>query len=88
MDGKAQIYNALVVGYSANSDSTTMTSPLYGIITPRTENFTVNGAKFYNFDQSGMAALGSCSHCFHNAATDSGARTVTFSNLYFDSSVV
>lgn len=36
-----------------------------------------------------MAALGSCSHCFkqcHNS-TDSGARTVKFSNIYFDSSV-
>ena len=34
-----------------------------------------------------MAALGSCSHCFHSAATDSGARTVSFSGLFFDSSV-
>jgi hypothetical protein len=34
-----------------------------------------------------MAALGSCSHCFHSASTDSGARTVTFSNLVFDTSV-
>jgi len=33
------------------------------------------------------AALSSCSHCFHPAATDSGARTITFSNLYFDSTV-
>lgn len=88
MDGLAQIYNALIVGYSANSENTTKAAPLYGIITPRTENFTINGARFYNFDLTGMAALGSCSHCFHPASTDSGARTVTFSNLVFDSSVV
>lgn len=34
-----------------------------------------------------MAGLGSCSHCFHPASTDSGARTVTFEKLYFDASV-
>jgi len=43
--------------------------------------------KFYNFDVADKAALGSCSHCFAAPSTDSGARTVTFSNLYFDSSV-
>jgi hypothetical protein len=26
-------------------------------------------------------------HCYHPAATDSGARTVTFRNTYFDSTV-
>ena len=44
--------------------------------------------KFYNFDFNGSAAIGGCSHCFHPAATDSGARTVTFNNTYFDSSVI
>ena len=58
------------------------------MITPRTENFTVDSVKFYNFDFNGSAALGGCSHCFHAAATDSGARTVTFNNTYFDSSVI
>ena len=51
MDGKAQIINALVIGTSANSDSTTMSADLRGIITPRTENFQVNGARFFNFPQ-------------------------------------
>ena len=59
-----------------------------GLITPRTENFTVDSVKFYNFDFEGSAAIGGCSHCFHAAATDSGARTVTFKNTYFDSSVI
>ena len=31
-----------------------------------------------------MAALGSCSHCFFDATTDSGARTTSFSGLHFD----
>ena len=35
-----------------------------------------------------MAALGSCSHCFHAADTDSGARTTTFKNVYIDDSTV
>lgn len=56
-----------------------------GIITPRTERFTVGNVKFFNFDRNRMAALGSCSHCFHKAATDSGARTVKFHNLSFNS---
>ena len=64
-----------------------MESQFHGIITPRTENFQVNGVKFYNFDQPGHWALGSCSHCFHPAATDSGARTISFSRVYFDASV-
>ena len=64
-----------------------METAFHGIITARTENFQVNGARFYNFDNPGQAALGSCSHCFHPASTDSGARTTKFSGIYFDSSV-
>lgn len=47
----------------------------------------MNNVSFFNFDQSNSAALGSCSHCFHPASTDSGARTVTFSKLVFDKTV-
>lgn len=43
--------------------------------------------KFYNFNWNFAAGLGSCSHCFHPAATDSGSRTVTFSGLAFDDTV-
>jgi len=31
--------------------------------------------------------LSTCSHCYHPQATDSGARTITTSNLKFDSTV-
>ena len=86
-DGKAQINNALVVGNSANSEPITNESPMHGIITARTENFTVTNVRFYNFNNPGQAAIGTCSHCFHHASTDSGARTVTLSKLFFDSSV-
>lgn len=55
----------------------------HGIITPRTENFVIRGAKFFNYNWSSAAALGTCSHCFHPAATDSGARTVRMTGLEF-----
>ena len=87
MDGTAQINGALVVGHSANADPETLSVSSRGIITPRYENFQVKNVNFYNFDNGVQAALGSCSHCFHPASTDSGARTVKFSGLYFDTTV-
>ena len=81
IDGYTKIVDALVVGRSSNADSSTLNSSPHGIITPRTENFTIDGARFYNFDFAGAAALGDCSHCFHGASTDSGARTYTTSRL-------
>jgi hypothetical protein len=77
----------LIVGRSENGDAETNSSFSHGIITPRTENFQVHNVSFYNFDVAEKAALGSCSHCWFPPSTDSGARTITFSNLYFDSSV-
>lgn len=50
MDGRTQIKNALVIGHSENAEYITMTSNFHGIITPRSENFQVNGAKFFNYD--------------------------------------
>ena len=91
-DNMAQIFNATVVGRTNNSEqllfdyaAATVTR---GIITARSENMTVDSAKFFYFDWDGSAALGGCSHCFHSSATDSGARTVTFKNTFFDSTVV
>jgi len=86
-DGLAQINGAVVIGYSANADADDISTFSHGLITPRTENFQVKNVRFYNFDKAGKAAIGSCSHCFHPASTDSGARTVTFSGLYFAPSV-
>jgi len=85
-DGLARVENALIVGRTNNSDWRLDLASPHGIIAPRSENFTVIGAKFYNLDWNKAAALGDCSHCFHDAATDSGARTVTVKNLFFDPS--
>lgn len=87
-DGTAMIDGALVIGHSENAEDRTRWSFSHGIITPRYENFQVHNVSFYNFDIAGKAALGSCSHCFHPAATDSGARTITFSKIHFDEASV
>ncbi len=88
----AKILDATVVGRSNNSErllfEVAAVTTTRGIITARSENMTVDGARFFYFDWDGSAALGGCSHCFHSSSTDSGARTVTFKNTFFDSTVV
>ena len=87
-NGRGQVNGALIIGNSQNAPQEIIESKCWGLITSRTDHLSVNKVSFYNLDQPGMAALGSCSHCFHPAATDSGARTVTFSQLSFDSATV
>lgn len=86
-DNTTRIDNALIIGRTNNSELALEISTPFGMIGPRTENFRVDNTRFFNFDWGNTAALSSCSHCFHPAATDSGARTIRFSNLTFDSSV-
>lgn len=82
------VKNALVIGKTENSEPELITGPgARGIIGPRWDYFTVRDVKFYNFDFGESGALGDCSHCFHPAATDSGARTIFTSGLFFDSTV-
>ncbi len=83
-DGLARIDGALIIGHSALAEDMTFEFASHGIIGPRTEGFQVHNVKFYNFDRSGKAALGTCSHCFSPPSTDSGARTLTVKGLYFD----
>jgi hypothetical protein len=71
-----------------NTETYLDVSSPHGIINPRQENFVVKNIKFYNFDFNDAAAISSCSHCSHDGSTDTGARTVTFSNLYFDPDTV
>jgi len=99
-DGTTFIKGALIVGYSDNTDTAnvlsytdrehadmTSATPI-GMFGPRSENFKVEGAKFYRYDKTGSAALSSCSHCWHDAATDSGARTLTLENNFLDTTTV
>jgi len=83
----AQINDCLINGRSNNSDENTDAASPRGVITARTEYFLVQNNRFFNFNWGEAAAFGTCSHCFHPAATDSGARTVTVRNNSFDSSV-
>ena len=77
----------MVIGKTLNTEEALDMANPHGIIAPRSENFTIDSVKFYNYDFNEAAALGDCSHCFHPAATDSGARQITVKNLYFDSTV-
>lgn len=60
------------------------TSSVHGVIGPKTDLFTIEGAAFYNFNFMESAALGTCSHCFHPSASDMGARTYSTSGLTFE----
>ena len=102
IDGYAKIIGGVVIGKTSNTEEALDNSLPHGIITPRTENFSIEGTRFFNFNWSKNiwdgetskqmdafpGALGSCSHCFHPAATDSGAREVRVSGLYFDEATV
>jgi hypothetical protein len=84
-DKRAGIYNSTVVGRSdGNGDWLLDANDPVGVITPRSENFTVSGVNYYRYDWNKTAAIATCSHCWHDQATDSGARTQTFSRQSFD----
>jgi hypothetical protein len=76
-----------MVGRSNNTNWELDASSPHGIIGPRTDNFLIQNVKFFNYNWNDAACLGSCSHCWHPQATDSGARTLTTRNLTFDSTV-
>jgi hypothetical protein len=87
-DNMAQIDGALIIGKTTNTEERLEWASPRGIITPRTENFTVRNVRMFNLNWNKAAGVGSCSHCFHPAATDSGARTTTFEKLFFDPETV
>jgi hypothetical protein len=81
VDGYVNIVNALSIGQSDNTQVPvgSGTGGTRGIITTRSEYLTIQGAAFYNFPEFDVnggtpAAFGTCSHCWHPASTDSGAR--------------
>ena len=71
----AQIDGALIIGKTANTEERLELASPHGVVAPRKENFVIKNVKFFNYNWGEAAALGSCSHCFHPAATDSGSRT-------------
>lgn len=87
-DFMARVNHSLIVGKTANTEERLDWASPHGIITPRSENFLIENARFYNFNFNTAATLGTCSHCFHPAATDSGARTMSFRNFSYDAASV
>jgi len=65
-ENKTQITNALVIGKTANTEDLLDISSPHGVIFPRKEHFLLDGARFFNFDWNQAAAIGTCSHCWHN----------------------
>ena len=48
----------------------------------------MKNVRFYNYDFNSAAALGSCSHCFKEPATDRDVRAIDMEQLYFDPDTV
>jgi len=50
IDGYAKVVGGLIVGRSANTEDSLDRSSPHGIIGPRTENFSIEGTKFFDFN--------------------------------------
>jgi len=87
-DGWAKIIGGLVIGKSENTEEALDKASPVGVRTPRTEYFNMSGVKFYNYNWNKAAGMHTCSHCWHDNNTDSGARHVTVEDLYFDTDSV
>lgn len=85
--GMAQVNGGFFVGRTNNTNWKLDASSPHAIIGPRTERFLIQNARFYNYNWNNAAVLGSCSHCYHPQASDSGARTIHVKNLTFDATV-
>jgi len=83
IDGYAKVINAVCVGRTSNSAAELDAATPHGIIAPRSEHFTIEGARFFNYDweigNKHAAGLGSCSHCTNINSRDTGARHITVS---------
>jgi hypothetical protein len=87
--GLSYIDGALIVGRSGNTESALDEGSPIGLITPRgNEYWSAKNIKFYSFDFTNpVTAIEDCSHCEFADSTDSGARTISLSGLFFDSTI-
>ena len=79
--GINRLEDSIIVGRSENWDGGEM-NPL-GVITPRTERWSMSNVRFYNFDWGTTASIGTCSHC-KDTYTHTDAITVYMEQLAFD----
>lgn len=88
LEGYTFVDGAMIIGNTGlnDADGKIGNAKVHGFIGPKTEFFEIKNTKFYNYDNtgSGSGALGTCSHCFHSASSDSGGRTYKTSNLSFE----
>lgn len=84
LDDYTKVVGGVIVGKSTgNSEAEIENASPHGVIGPRSEWFSIDGTKFFNFDFNNAAAMGDCSHCFHPASTDMGARTIAVNDVAF-----
>ena len=81
--GTCAVDDVAIIGISNGNPG----NSTHGIVAPQDENWLINNARFYNF-QNGPAALGDCSECGSDDYADSGCRETNTSNLFFDDSTV
>jgi hypothetical protein len=89
-EGYAMMEGGMIIGNTRVNDADGLieTSTVWGFIGARHEYLTVKDVSFYNFDFEDSAAIGTCSHCFHPASTDSGGRTLITTGLTIDQASV
>lgn len=80
-DNIGRVENSVVVGRSMTNGQGEGNP--HGIVSPRTDKWTISDIRFYNFDFGSAAAIGTCSHCYKGPSTDSDGRTVKTNSLSF-----
>lgn len=85
VDGDTRLDNSVVIAHSALATNETLNATaVYGIVTPRSEWFSVFNTEFVNYDIGYQAAIKTCAYCdVHYTLTDSGARTVSFKGITY-----
>ena len=78
-----KVVDALIIGNSGNTENAC--AGTIGLHTPQTDGLFVDGAKFYNFDDT-MSPLGDLSHSFKTPTRDLGARLTKLQRLEFGNS--
>jgi hypothetical protein len=85
--GYQKVIGGLYIGKSSN-DGGEVGNNVHGVIAPSSPGFEITGSRFFNYNEGNNAALGDCSYCSSWSSTDSGARQVDTSALYFDADSV
>jgi len=83
VDKMTSIIGGAIIGKTGNTEKLLDDASPHGIITPKSEYLYIKDVEFFKFDFNDAAALGTCSHCFHPASTDSGSRTIDVEGLKF-----